>query len=322
MFHLVMDYATAKSLDFLPRFNRCPELVYFIFVIFHQNHCILLLMIHTFVRLLKRFVVLVPGLVGAYFATTGVFPFLDRRIPAPLAVLLAYILAAYILIPALLRFVRIFIRPKHIPHYCITADGFASDPINVGLVGTKKQIEQAMKKAGWYKSDKRTIKSITKLIYSVIFRKHYLTAPFSYLYLFGRKQDIGFQLPVGDSPNARHHVRFWMARPTPGEEYRAHLDFWERLVHDAKHSAKKEQLWLGAASRDIGIGFIRHNAQFTHSVHPDTDAERDLIITALKKAKLVSNTRNVMVGEAYKLRNRVFRSHLRSDGKMIIANLK
>lgn len=279
-------------------------------------------MIHAFVRFFKRFVVLLPGLVGAYFVTADVFPFLDKRFPAPIAVLIAYILAAYVLIPALLRLVRIVIRPKHIPHYCVTADGFASDPINIGLLGTRTQIEKAMRAAGWYSADKRTVQSIARMIYSVIFHKPYPTAPFSYLYLFGRKQDLGFQLPIGDNPHARHHVRFWMAEPTLSAEEQAHLDFWQRIIHGKKRHSKSKQLWLGAASRDIGIGLIRHNAQFTHSVHPDTDAERDLIVHMLKEAKQVKKTRSILVGEAYKLRNRVFRSHLRSDGKLTIVTLK
>jgi hypothetical protein len=279
-------------------------------------------MIHTFIRIFKRFVVLVPGLVGAYFATTDLFPFLDERIPAPLAVLIAYALAAYVFIPALLRLVRIVVRPRHIPHYCVTADGFASDPINLGIVGSKKQLQAAMKSIGWYGSDKRTLGSIGRLIYSVVFNKPYPNAPFSYLYLFGRKQDVGFQLPIGDNPHARHHVRFWIAEPTITDEQRQHIDFWNRLIEGKKQTPKKLQLWIGAASRDIGIGFIRHNAQFTHSVHPDTDSERDLIVSALKNAGMVDKTKQVKVGEAYKLRNRVFRSHLRSDGKLKIVTLK
>ncbi len=278
-------------------------------------------MIDTLIRLLKRFVILIPGIFGALFATTEVFPLLDRSIPAPLAIFIAYVFAAYVLIPALLRLLRIIIRPKHIPHYCVTSDGFASDPINIGLVGSKRQVTSAMKQAGWYGTDKRTISSIAKMAYSVIFSKPYPTAPFSYLYLFGRKQDLGFQLPIGNNPHARHHVRFWRAEPTITTEQRNHLDFWERLA-TGKPKKSKSKLWIGAASRDIGVGLIRHNAQFTHSVHPDTDAERDLIVRSLRSAKLVESTKNVKVGESYKIRNRVFRSHLRSDGKLTIVTLK
>ncbi len=282
---------------------------------------LLLTMINRLVRTFKRFIVLVPGIIGTYFVTRDIFPVLDEQVPVPLAVLLAYIIAAYGIIPALLRVVRLIFPPKHIPHYCITADGFASDPINIGLVGSRKQIVAAMHKAGWYGTDKRTVRSVGKTIYSVLFSKQYKTAPFSYLYLFGRRQDLGFQLPIGNSPHARHHVRFWRAEPTISHQEKNSLDFWERLITGKKRRAKS-QLWVGAASKDTGIGLIRHNAQFTHSVHPDTDAERDLIIEDLKAAKRVSSTRKVHVGEAYKLRNRVFRSHLRSDGKLTIATLK
>ena len=278
-------------------------------------------MVNSLVRYLKRLLVLLPGLLGAYFVATDVYPALDRQVPAGLALLLAYVFAAYVLIPALLRVVRIFFHPNHIPHYCVTADGFASDPINIGLVGTKSQIEKAMKTAGWYAVDARTIKSIFKMGMSIVLRRPYPTAPFSSLYLFGRKQDLGFQVPIGDTPNKRHHVRFWMTEPTLSKSEKEHLDFWQKFSR-AKKKVDKTQLWVGAASKDVGIGFIRHNAQFTHSVHPDTDAERDLIVENLEKANAVKTKRSVTVGEAYKIRNRVFRSHLKTDGKMCIVTLK
>lgn len=277
-------------------------------------------MIDWLIRNFKRLMVLLPGLAGAYLVATDVYPFLDRQIPAGFAVLIAYMIAAYVLIPALLRVVRIFIHPDHIPHYCVTADGFASDPINIGLIGTEAQIKKAMAAAGWLTADKRTFKTLARLIYSILLRKPYPTAPFSNLYLFGRKQDLGFQVPIGNSPDQRHHVRFWMTEPTLSRSEKEHLDFWQKFVHGKKKPNKK-QLWVGAASKDMGIGFIRHNAQFTHSVHPDTDAERDKIVGDLRKAKRVKSTRSVTVGEAYKIRNRVLRSHLRSDGKMCIVTL-
>lgn len=278
-------------------------------------------MIDVALRFFKRFAVLIPGLIGAYFVAADVYPFLEGRVPAPVAFLAAYVFAAYILIPALLRLIRLFIRPDHIPHYCITADGFASDPINIGLVGTEKQITDAMTAAGWFAADRRAPATILKLIRSIILNQPYPTAPFSNLYLFGRKQDLAFQLPIGHNPNARHHVRFWMTEPTLTKSEKEHLDFWQKLV-GGKKTSKRKQLWVGAASRDVGIGFIRHNAQFTHSVHPDTDSERDKIVQNLKTAGKVKRTRRVVVGEAYRLRNRVFRSHLRSDGKMTIVTLK
>lgn len=277
-------------------------------------------MIDFLLRFCKRLLVLVPGLAAAYLVATDVYPVLDRQIPAPLAVLTAYIIAAYGVIPAFLRILRFLIRPKHIPLYCITADGFTADPVNIGLLGTRQQVIKAMQAAGWYNVDKLTIRSFIQVGLAYIFKRPYPTAPFSNLYLFGRKQDLSFQLPIGDTPHERHHVRFWAAAPKLSPNEQAHIDFWQRL-HPNK-TAARQQLWVGAASRDIGIGFIGHNAQLTHAVHPDINAERDLIIASLKKTGQVAKTQTTYLGEAYKLRSRVFRSHLHTDGKMTVATLK
>jgi len=89
-------------------------------------------------RLLKRFAVLVPGIIIAYISVRKVFPAIDRHVPYDgLAILLTYIIAAYILLPALIRLWRILFPPKHLPLYCITPDGFASDPVNIGIIATR-----------------------------------------------------------------------------------------------------------------------------------------------------------------------------------------
>jgi len=276
-------------------------------------------MIDVVIRFVKRFAVLIPGLAVAYFAADKLYPVLERRIPASIAVLSIYVLTAYILIPALIRGLRIIFKPKHLPMYCVTPDGFASDPINIGIVGTKQDVLRALKAAGWHQADPRTIKTLFQMIMAQIFRRPYLNAPFSNLYLFGRKQDFGFQLPVGNSPHHRHHVRFWACEPKLSETEQAHLTFWDQ--HQPKQK-KRPTLWVGAASLDIGLGFIRHNAQITHFVHPDTDAERDLIVRDLKKSDQVSTSKKIKVGQPYKIRNRVPFAHLATDGKMTILTLK
>src|SRR5947209_3052479 len=105
-------------------------------------------MIDSIWRLAKRFAVLIPGLIIAYFSVRDVFPIFDKRVPAVVAVLLTYIIAAYVLIPALIRFVRIVRPPSHLPMYCVTPDGFASDPINIGIIGSKDELVEAMEQAG------------------------------------------------------------------------------------------------------------------------------------------------------------------------------
>src|SRR5579872_6382295 len=107
-------------------------------------------MLTYLLRLLKRFAVLLPGIAIAYVSARDIFPFLDKRLPIEAAVLLTYILGAYILIPATLRGWRLIVPAKHLPLYCVTPDGFASDPLNIGLVGSRKQLIDAMQTIGWH----------------------------------------------------------------------------------------------------------------------------------------------------------------------------
>jgi hypothetical protein len=65
-------------------------------------------MINYSLRLAKRFAVLIPGFVIAYVSVREIFPLLDSRLPLALSVLATYALAAYVLVPALIRLFRIF----------------------------------------------------------------------------------------------------------------------------------------------------------------------------------------------------------------------
>lgn len=267
----------------------------------------------------KRLLVLLPGIGATYLAARDVYPLLDRRLPAAPAILFTYLATAYVIIPTALRFIRLAVKPRHIPVYSTTPDGFASDPINIGIIGTRTELVAAMKAAGWHLADKRTLQSLMRMIVNIVLKQPYPTAPFSKLYLFGRSQDLGFQIPVDDNPAHRHHVRFWGVVDVDDPQYREHTLFWKRH-HRSPVSGKV--LWLGAASKDQGIGIIRHNAQFTHMIHPDTNAERELIVRQLKKSGKAAKVRTVTLVKPYRLENRVFTGYLLTDGKMRIITLK
>lgn len=276
-------------------------------------------MTQFFLRLGKRFAVLLPGIVIAYFSVRDIFPYFDRRLPLALAVLITYALGAYLLVPALIRLLRIFHPPDHLPLYCVTPDGFASDPLNIGVIGTRLELIKAMEKAGWYVADPHRLPYLIRHGLSTAYGWSYPNAPVSSLYLFGRKQDIAFEIPIQGNAGNRHHVRFWATTYDAKKTLNIKTIHWH---HRREHIQDDKLLWVGAASLDEGIGFMRHNLQITHMISPDTNRERRLIIDQLKSQKLVKSVRTIKLGEPYRLINRVMRGYLHTDGRMAIVSLR
>lgn len=271
------------------------------------------------VPLAKRLAVLVPGVFIAWLSVSNIFPYIDRRLPYGISVLLTYMLGAYLLVPALIRLARIIRPPKHLPLYCVTPDGFASDPLNIGIMGTRSELINAMKKAGWYEADPHSLKNTVRQILAFIFEWPYKRAPVSSLYLFGRKHDLAFEIPLGDIPGGRHHVRFWATTYQNKKRLTVRSIHWH---HRRSRVLGDNLLWVGAASQDVGLALIRHNFQVTHMVHPDTNQERELIVSQLQAAKLVKKTEDLKLGDPYRLVNRVVRGYLHSDGIMTVVRLK
>lgn len=272
-------------------------------------------------RAVKRLLVLVIGAFIVYLAVWRVFPFFDNRVPAAIALFATYVLMAYLVIPALFRVFRFFYNPVHLPLYCTTPDGFASDPINIALVGSRHEVVLAMETAGWYLADKKTPLNVLHQITSAMLQQPYARAPVSTLYLFGRKQDLAFEKEIKGGRGYRHHVRFWAADLDLAEEFESHVRFWHRF-HRPSLKRPHAQLWVGAASKDIGFAPIRHNAQVTHMIDPDTNSERQLIQRDLKKAHKLRSHRMVSVNKPFSLKNRAWRGYLQSDGQITVCELR
>jgi hypothetical protein len=214
---------------------------------------------------------------------------LDRRcwIQASLILLVSlsglYGVTAYVALPMLWRHYEHNPKLEHSPKVTQTAQGIPGDPLNVGLVGTKEQVIQAMLAAGWHPADPITFRTSFDIAASVLLKYPYPTAPVSNLYLFGRKQDLAFELPTGDSAKQRHHVRLWQSNQ------------W---------AADGGFLWLGSATFDRGVELSHFTGQITHHIDADIDAERDGLMESLIKAgRLVGLYQVTGVGATLQGRN-------------------
>jgi hypothetical protein len=194
-----------------------------------------------------------------------------------------YFLLAYIVLPLFWRHYEHQHALEQLPMVTRTASGIPGDPINVGLVGSRADVLCAMNAAGWYPADPITLRSSVAIAGSVLLDRPYRDAPVSHLYYNNKRQDLAFEKPVGTSADRRHHVRFWRALER-GEEGRT--------------------VWLGAATFDRGVGFSRDDARVTHHIAPDIDADRDLLTTDLKAAKVVTTIYEVTgIGPTFNGRN-------------------
>ena len=178
------------------------------------------------------------------------------------AVVVAWLLLAYLILPALWRHYDHHPGLENAPKITWTAQGIPGDPLNVGLIGTEKELIQAIHSAGWDAADPVTVRSSIRIAGSVLRDRPYVDAPVSSLFLFGRKQDLAFEKPAGKSASHRHHVRFWKS---------------------TEHGQGGVPLWIGAITYDRSVGFSHRTVQITHHIGADIDAERDGLFADLGK---------------------------------------
>jgi hypothetical protein len=177
--------------------------------------------------------------------------------------ILAWAAAAYLLVPDLWKeYGRKHPSLEDIPGITYTGTGIPGDPINVSLIGTQPELIEIMLAAKWYPADPLSLKSCLEIAEATVFKRPYDAAPVSSLYLFGRKEDLAFEQPVGDNPRHRHHVRFWKTDK---------LDFDGRPI------------WVGSAVYDQHVGLSKTTGQITHVTAADVDAERDYLFQCLEK---------------------------------------
>jgi len=270
---------------------------------------------------LKRLLVLLLGLILAWFSAFTFFPWANGRLPQIIALLVTYCFLAYIGLPALVRFWHLLQKPTHVPTRSLSRDGWALDPMNIVVLAKNEQeFIAAMKKAGWYTADKPTLKNNLRFVFSMLFIRPYPTAPFGTHFVFGRRQDLGFQIPVGPSPRKRHHVRFWNLGITLLEGDHEHHGFWRKLLK--KFLRKKKQVWVGAASLDWGINILVRNLQFDHGINGDTDAERDYIVATLKESGVLKDSIGIKAGEPLRTRHQGFMETIIADGYVELCELK
>jgi hypothetical protein len=193
----------------------------------------------------------------------------SHLIIAILLLIILWVLLSYLLVPDLWKHHEYKVKKiQSSPKLTTTSVGIPGDPLNFSVIGNEQDLIKAMLVSGWYPADPITLKSSLKIALSTLLHRPYTDAPVSHLYLFGRKEDLAFEKPVGHDARERHHVRFWLG-PSQGDDQTTY--------------------WLGAVTFDRSVGFSHTTGQITHHIAPDIDVERDGLIADLQTAKQLSN---------------------------------
>lgn len=137
------------------------------------------------------------------------------------------------------------------------------DMANFVLIGSEKQVQEALSAANWHVADTSTPGAVARAILMATQKQDYLQMPMSQLYMFGRVQDFGYEQAEPYAMVAsRHHFRIWKAPFT----------------------YQKQTVWVGAGTHDIGFEKDQRNGKVTHKIDPAVDGERNNIGDSLQQA--------------------------------------
>jgi hypothetical protein len=141
------------------------------------------------------------------------------------------------------------------------------DMVNFVLIGSEKQVQDALAAADWQVADTSTSGAVARAVLMATQKEDYLQMPISQLYLFGRVQDFGYEQAEPYAMVAsRHHFRIWKSTLT----------------------YKGVPVWAGAGTHDIGFEKDQRNGKVTHKIDPLADGERDHVGESLQQADQIT----------------------------------
>jgi hypothetical protein len=187
-----------------------------------------------------------------------------------------------------------------IPRRVVDAQGNAGDNTNFVIVGDGKKVLAAFEAAGWVQVDRAREDAIVHGLLSVLNKQAYVELPMSELTLFGRVQDYGLAHAEPIAVVAqRHHLRLWKA----------------------PFKIDDQDLWVGAATHDIGFDRDQRNNGVTHKIDPDVDLEREFVAQSLNDTGLVAGLSYVAPSQPSKDARTATGATFHSDGRMLVIQL-
>jgi hypothetical protein len=175
------------------------------------------------------------------------------------------------------------------------------DMVNFVIVGSQEDVQAALEAATWHVADTNNEKAVLNAFMQTYDSKDYLAMPVSTLFLFGRRQDFGYEMaePIA-MVASRHHFRIWKAPFT-----------W-----------KGSEVWCGAGTHDIGFAKDNRNNSVTHEIDPAVDGERDNIARSLQKANKAKTLTYYLPPDPVQDAKNATGDGYHSDGRLVVIFLQ
>ena len=186
-----------------------------------------------------------------------------------------------------------------LPERTTTRNGQAADFVNVALVGTAEQMDQAFREAGWEHGDRTSTRSVIREMHAFLAFKSYPEAPISRQLMNGELAGATWEKSL-DSYEKREHLRVW-----------ARNDVIEG-----------QTVWLGAMSRETGATLSLRQHKFIHHVEADVDVGRGMLVRDLSLAGCVASVYYVERPQVERAAINATGDAMQTDGSLAVVQLK
>ena len=189
----------------------------------------------------------------------------------------------------------------NLPRRVADQAGNAGDMVNFLIIGPEDKMKAAFDSAGWVAVDKTKAEAVLHAVLNTYTKKSYTEMPMSELYLFGRSQDYGFARaePI-QVVQTRHHLRVWKA------------DF----------QVDGQDVWVGAATHDLGFEKDQRNNGITHKIDPNVDAEREFVAQCFAETGMLSGSTYTLPKNPVQDAKTATGGSFHSDGRVLVLKLK
>lgn len=156
---------------------------------------------------------------------------------------------------------------QHLPRFTEDITGGNQEPINLIVISPEQCFVENITSANWILAEGVSMRSTKMLAKTAIMDQSYPAAPMTPSFFNENPNNYGFEKQTDrNSVRARHHARFW------------------KTIYETPLG----RVYVGTVSLDTGLKW-----GITHTIAPDIDTERDLLVSDLQQAGSIAQEKLV-----------------------------